>query len=201
MEIIECVQGSEEWFNEKASKPGASSFSKIVTTKGEPSKQQTDYMYQLAGEAITGKMEEGYTSHAMQLGKEREAEARLLFEMLQDTEVRQVGLCYKDESRTVLCSPDGLMKNEGLELKNPLLKTHVKYLLAGVLPTEYFCQVQGSMYVTGFKNWWFMSYFPGIAPLVLKIPRDDVFCSKLEAELDSFCLRLAVTIRKLREME
>ena len=193
-------QCSEQWFIEKAGKPGSSSFSKIVTTKGAPSKSAQDYIHQLAGEAIIGRQEEGYTNYAMEAGIAREAESRALFELLHGVEVKQVGLVYRDESRSVLCSPDGLMDDCGLELKNPLLKTHVKYLLAGTLPSEYYQQVHGSMFVTGLKSWFFMSYYPGLPPFILKVARDEDFISKLEKEMDSFLFKLAILIRKIKEM-
>lgn len=199
--IDDIEQGTEAWVKEKAGKPGASSFDKIVTTKGEPSKSRTDYLYQLAGEAIIGRQEEGYTNFAMQQGIEREAESRALFEMLHGVTVRKVGLIYRDESRSVLCSPDGLLEDCGLEMKNPLLKTHVKYLLDGKFPTDYFQQVQGSMYVTGFSRWFFMSHYPGAPPLILEVKRDEVFISKLAYEMDKFLFELAGLIRRLKEMQ
>lgn len=201
MIVIDNIeQGSEDWFREKAGKPGASSFSKIVTTKGEPSKSAQDYLYQLAGEAIIGRQEEGYTNYAMQAGIAREAESRALFELLYGVEVRQVGLIYRDESRSVLCSPDGLPGETGLELKNPLLKTHVKYLLAGTLPSDYYQQVHGSLWVTGFKSWFFMSYYPGMPPFILEVKRDETFISKLAKEMDSFLLQLSILVRKIKEI-
>ena len=200
--IIEdtVLQGTEEWLQLKAGKPGASSFSKIITTKGEPSKSAQDYLYQLAGEAIVGRCEEGYTNWAMEKGIEREAESRELFELIYGP-VRQVGFVYKDESKMFGCSPDGLLKDAGLELKNPLLKTHVKYLLDGKLPIEYFQQVHGSMYVMDFTHYYFMSYYPGIAPFILRVERDEKFISRLAEELERFCFDLAKTIRKLKEMK
>ena len=200
MIIIDNIQqGSEAWMRLKAGIPGASSFDKIITTKGEPSKSRTDYLYQLAGEAIIGRQEEGYTNFAMQQGLEREAESRALFEMLYGVTVRQVGMIYRDD-KAALCSPDGLVDDCGLEMKNPLLKTHVKYLMAGTLPTDYFQQVHGSMYITGFENWFFMSHYPDMPPLILKVERDEKFISALAKELDKFCYELAGAINRLKEM-
>jgi hypothetical protein len=50
---VEIEQGSTAWFSEKAYKPSASCFDKIVTSKGERSAQRKTYLYQLAGESIT----------------------------------------------------------------------------------------------------------------------------------------------------
>jgi hypothetical protein len=198
--IDDIEQGSDAWFREKAGKPGASSFDRIVTTKGEPSKSRTDYLYQLAGEAMIGRQEEGYTNFAMQQGVERESESRALFEMLQGVTIRKVGLVYRDEGRAVLCSPDGLLDGCGLEMKNPLLKTHVKYLLNGTLPTDYFQQVHGSMYVTGFDRWFFMSNYPGLPPFIIEVKRDKRFIEKLSVEMDKFVYDLAALVAKLRGM-
>ncbi len=200
--IDDVIQGSPEWFAAKAGKPSSSNFSKIVTTKGEPSKSAKDYMYELAGQMITGKIEEGFKSFHMENGNEREEGSRVLFSAIHNMEVSQVGVIYKDELRNVLCSPDGVMleHDTGLELKNPMMKTQVKYLLSNKLPTEYFCQVQGSMYVTGFNHYWFMSHYEGLPPLIIRVERDDAWIAKLDAEMQKFNANLAIVYRKLKEI-
>ena len=109
-------QGSDAWFAEKAGKPGASSFDRIITTRGEPSKQRTDYIFQLAAERIVGREVDGYTNAAMQRGTALEPEGRALFEFITGLELKQVGLVYRDESRRVLCSPDGLILDNKVDL-------------------------------------------------------------------------------------
>lgn len=199
--IDDIEQGTEEWFKIKAGKPGASSFSKIITTKGEPSKSAKDYMYQLAAEAITGKVENGYQSPAMTDGIEREPESRILYEFINLVNVEQVGVIFSDD-QSYLCSPDGLINREyGIEMKNVLPKTQVKYLLNGKVPTEYYQQVQGSLLITGFDRWDFMSYCPGLEPFILQCGPDPKFQSKLKEQLEDFCLKLAITIKKLKEIK
>jgi hypothetical protein len=193
-------QGSPEWFTARAGTPSASCFDQIITTKGAPSKQAQKYLYQLAGERIAGVKADSYQNAAMQRGLELEAEARQLFEMVKDVEVRQVGICYFDEQKRFSCSPDGLMEMEGLEVKCPLIHTHVGYLLDGKLPTEYFCQVQGSMLVTGFEAWFFESYYPGLPPLIIRVERDYKFTAALKVALDAFCEQLDATEKRLREL-
>ena len=196
----DIIQGSPEWFSEHAGKPGVSSVNKIITTTGKASKQADEYALQLAGEYLLGTMEQGYISYAMQQGLDREDEARQLYSMLYDVEIKQVGMVYKDERQDRLCSPDGMMNGTGLEIKCPMLKTHVKYLMDGKLPTEYFCQVQGSLYITGFDTWQFMSYYPGLKPLIITVERDEKFISLLDEALDEFCMKVAMTIKKLKEV-
>ena len=149
--LYDIAQGSEAWFAAKAGRPGASSFDKIITTKGErpsgkdgTSKTRTDYLFELAAEKIVGRSAETYTNPHMARGLEMEAEGRALFELLTGFELKQVGLVYKDESRRVLCSPDGLLPSAGFEQKNPMAKTKASYLYGSKLPTDYFQQIQGS---------------------------------------------------------
>lgn len=187
--IIETFeQGSPEWFAARAGRPTASNFDKIITTKGEPSKQRQQYLYQLAGEAITGTPEATYSNSHMERGILLESEARAFYEFMTGNQVQQVGMCYQNEDKLFACSPDGLVGEiGGLEIKCPQMSTHIKYLLAGKLPTEYFQQVHGSIFVTG-RAWWdFVSYYPGLPPVVVRVERDAEFCKLLEFALNDFC--------------
>ena len=201
MIILDCEQLSDEWFAARTGIPSASHFDRIVTSKGEPSKQARDYMYQLAGERLTGKKEETYTNATMQRGIDLEPEAVAHFELVMNLDVQKVGLCYPDEDKRYSCSPDGLIgEDDGMEGKAPLLHTHISYLLGNKLPTKYVQQVQGSMLVTGRKHWYFHSYYPGLKSLIVKVGRDEKFIAKLKAALDKFCDELEKTVKKLRSL-
>lgn len=197
--VNDFEQGSLEWMAARAGIPSASNFDKIITTKGERSKQRERYMFQLAGERITGTKESSYQNDNMRRGIEIEAEARRLYELLTDLKVDEVGLCYPDEKKLYACSPDGLVGEDGgMEIKCPLLSTHVSYLLDGTLPTEYFQQVQGALLVTGRKWWDFVSYFPSVKPLIVRVERDEKFIKLLEAELIEFCRELESVTERIR---
>jgi hypothetical protein len=192
-------QGSELWFAAKAGSVGASNIDKIITTAGARSKQRDDFMYQLAGERICGKCEETYQNQAMLNGIEREAAARSLFEMVNGVEVRKVGIVCKNEKKDCHCSPDGLVgENSGVEIKNPMMKTQVKYLLSRKLPTDYFSQIQMSLYVTERETWWFVSAYEGLQPLILEVKRDEEFIKKLEVELIQFNQELSEIVEKIK---
>ena len=199
MNIVDLVQGSPEWEKEKLGKPSASNCSKIITNDGKPSKQREGYLYELAGEIITGQKANGYINANMEEGMKREQEAVDFFCMTNDCEVQRVGVVYADEKKRFLCSPDGIISGkEGFECKNPLAKTQVKYLLDGDLPSEYFGQIQFSLYVTGFKVWNFLSYVPCMKPLALKVKRDEKFLSALDVELNKFCDELETVVNKIK---
>jgi len=44
--------------------------------------------------------------------------------------------------------------------------------------------------VAGFDSWHFMSYFPGLKPLIIKVERDE-FTEKVEAALKAFAITYA----------
>lgn len=199
MITLEIEQGTQEWMDARAGIPTASNFDKIVTADGKPSKQREKYMYTLAAERIVGKATESYQNDAMARGVEMEAEARALYEILTDRSVVEVGLCYKDEKRLIAASPDGLVGEDGgIEIKCPLSYTHVGYLLDGKLPSEYFQQVQGQLYVTGRKWVDFMSYFPGLRPLLVRVERDEKFITALDIELQVFLKQLDEITEKIK---
>ena len=200
MIIVDIKQGSEEWIKEKLGKPSASNISKILTNAGKPSKQREGYLYELVAERLTGRREESYKNANMEMGNEREEESRSMFELLQDASIEQVGVVYKDEKKEFLCSPDGIVPKQkyGLELKNVLPKTQVKYLLNGKLPSEYFGQCQSSLYVTGFDYWMFMSFCPGLKPLIIMVEPDKEYINALKVELEIFTEELNKITDKLR---
>lgn len=196
MQIIDVVQGSPEWFAAKCGVPSASNFDKIITTKGQPSKQRAKYLYRLAGETVTGTQEEGYQNGAMLRGQELESEARDLYTIISGQKVKEVGFCLADGYGA---SPDGLVGDVGLlEIKCPSMAVHIGYLLANALPVDYFQQCQGQLLVTG-REWCdFVSYFPGIKPLVVRVQRDEGFLRTLEVELEVFTKELAELVKKIR---
>ena len=194
--IIDCDQRSPEWHQARSGVPSASEFDKIVTSDGSPSKQRQKYMYELVGQKLGALPEESYTNKAIENGILREAEAREMYS--RDVKpVVQVGFCIHDEGYG--CSPDGLVEEDGvIEIKCPILSTHIEYLIKQKLPTDYVQQVQGQLLVTGRKYNDFISFFPNLKPLVVRCYRDEVFISRLRLELLKFIKELNELTEKLR---
>ncbi len=206
MIILDVEQGSKEWFQARVGIPSASVFDKLITSKGALSTSRQKMIYKLAGEKIIGEKEEGYTNGAIQRGIDLELEARSFFELITGLEVEEVGLCYYDERKDRSCSPDGIIlksheNREGLEIKSPELQTHVEYLIANKLPTKYFQQVQGSLYITGLERWHFFSYYPGMRPFHIIVERDEIWIAKLSKAIDDFVVELEETYNMLKETE
>lgn len=200
MKIIDCVQGSPEWFSARCGIATASNFDKIITTKGDPSKQARKYLLQTAGERVTGKSEETYKSAAMTRGTEMEAEARSFYELTTGNKVDLVGFCLTEGKVIVGASPDGFVGiDDGMvEFKCPLLATQVSYLVDGGLVENYFQQVQGELFITGRRWCDIVSYFPAIKPIVIRCFPDLEFQKKLSVELEKFCIQLDEMVNQIK---
>lgn len=202
--ILEDVQYSEEWWKSRCGCPSASRFNEIVTTTGELSKSREKYLYQLIVERHTGKCADNkYASSSMKRGHQLEPEARDLFSFVQDVEVREVGFCFSDEQRRFGASPDGLFLDTGLEIYCPEASSAGYCLLhpdEAITTAKKYQQIMGTMLVMGFDHYYFMSYYPGLNPLIIKVERNDKFIAKLETELESFCYSLAKCVQKLKEI-
>jgi len=199
--IDDIEQNTPAWLALKAGVPSASNFDKIIQMSGKASTQRKKYLYQLAGERITGIREDGYQNDAMRRGIEMEPEAVSAYELIFDVETEKVGVCYMDEKKSFLCSPDRIIVGNPwglLEVKCPAIQTHVGYLVDDKLPSEYFQQVQGQMYVAGADWVDFMSYYPSMKPLLVRVNRDKEFIAKLESELKTFCSDLEEVVLRIR---
>lgn len=185
----DIIQGTPEWKLLRKARPTASCFSDIVTPTGLPSKSAAGYVRELIAEAFCPEYEYFAGNRYTEQGKALEPEARELFAKQSGFTLEQVGFCLSDDG---VCgaSPDSLIVDAGeyvagLEIKAPTPKSHVNWVLDGVLPAEHTAQVHGSMVVTGLRKWWFMSYFPGLKPLIVEVNWSP-YTDKLAAAVASF---------------
>ncbi len=212
MKIHDCEQMTLEWIRLHFGIPTAACLDQFLTPEFELRKGEMPktLVYKKVAEKIQNRplIDLDKSSFMMEQGMIIEEEARPWYALEYDKKIRQVGFITSDDGR-VGCSPDGLIEGEecGLEIKSPAAHTHVKYLVNGMLPKEYAAQVFGSMFVTGFKKWIFVSYRRGFPALVLEINRDEVFMTKIKNAVDSFhrdfdyAMQRISNITKLREME
>lgn len=201
MRVIDCEQGSDEWLNARLGVPSASMFAKIVTTKGAWSTQADGYINQLIAEDLTGEPTPFYQNEHMARGTELEPDARAAYEFVTDQTVTEVGFCLHDTLRAG-CSPDGLIGEDGgLEIKCPAAATHVSYLRDGKLPSKYYQQVMGCLWITG-REWWdFMSYHPDMKPLIVRVERDEEYIAALETHITKAVELIAVNVDKFFNKE
>lgn len=197
MIILDCEQNSPEWFEARLGIPTASSFNKIVDSKGRRSKQREKYLYELAGEVITGESKDSYNNANMDRGHEREDESRKTYEFIKSAEVRQVGFCYFDEKKEFGCSPDGLVGEDGVfETKDAVSHVHLDRWENGWSKAAHFQQIQGGLYVMDRKWCDLQSYSRGFKPLIVRFERDEDFIKLLKIEIRLFNDDLKAIITK-----
>lgn len=196
-EIIRDIdQLSDEWFKLRVGSIGGSSIQAVMT--GGQGKTRKSLMYQLTSEILTGEKYGFNSTPAMDKGTRRESESRAKFSLMTFLDVEEVGLIKGDIEGTHV-SPDGLTSDgAGLELKNPMAHTQVKYIDEDRLPLEYVKQVQYSMWITGYKRWWFFSYHPKIKPLLIEVYRDEALIKTIETETIKFLAELNRLVEKMR---
>jgi len=201
MEILNIEQGSEEWLNARRGIPTASNFSKIIQNNGKKSTQENAYCYLLASQILSHCDDElQYTNAAMERGTELEPDARAAYEQYAFNPVEQVGFI-----KNYGCgySPDGLVGADGLiEIKCPNQATHTKYLYNNVIPSEYFAQVQGGLYITG-RAWCdFVSFHPNFKGnkkiFIIRVYRDEEFIDKLGVLLKEFNAKRDLIVKTIR---
>jgi len=201
MKFHDVQQGSEEWFLLRKGVPTASRFDMILTAKTlKPSTQQDALICNLIGEKLSLIPPEGvenFTNRAMDWGRHCEEEARRWYCLERNVDVTNGGFCLTDDGRFG-ASPDSLIDSDGgcLELKCPQANTQVKYLLTGTLPPEYAAQCHGHLIVTGRKYCDFLSYSPGLPPLLVRVVPDD-FTKQLRIALEVFHEKYAATLKRL----
>ena len=197
--IIECHQGSPEWYQARLGIPTASEFSTIIAKgrDGGESKTRRSYLLKLAGEILTGEPMENYSNGNMERGKELEDEARELYELMKDADATRVGFIINGDKG---CSPDSLIGNDGgLEIKIALPHIQVDRLLRGSLPPEHKAQVQGSLWVTE-REWWdFCSHCPKLPPLIVRAYRDDGYIANLSGAVQAFNNELADVVYSIKK--
>lgn len=212
MEIFNIEQRSDAWFEARLGRITGTHFQTLV------SKDSTigykGLVNRIAAEIITESvdpLEKNYTNDVMENGIETEDEAANEFEYQVAGGMPitiPVGFIIPDQDHEfkdwIGISPDRMIVNvsgvvvDGLEIKCPLAKTQISYISAGILPHEYKHQVQGAMYVTGLKRWYFMSYYPNMKPFIIEVKRDAEFMALYDNALKIFVNNVKEKLNKYK---
>lgn len=194
MQIFDMEQGGSEWMSARLGIPTASKFATVMA-KGE-GKTRNEYMRRLAGEIITGEMSETFSNAHMERGKTMEDEAREHYAFIEDAEIKRVGFIRNGNCGA---SPDSLVGNNGgLEIKTALPHIQIDRLERNRLPPEHKAQVQGNIWLAE-REWWdFVSYWPRLPILTVRVFRDDEYIKQMADEIDRFNDELAAMVERIR---
>lgn len=209
MNVIDCVQGSQAWFECRlgcvTSSRVADAIAKLKRKEGE-SAARRNLRYEILCELLTKKPSEHYVSRYMEEGKENEPLARTAYELQKDVIVEQVGFVYHNTIKMAGASPDGLVGEDGLiEIKCPKTSTHLEYLICAAVPEEYKPQMLWQMACTG-RQWNdFVSYNPRLPEdlqlLVVRLPRDGNRITEIEASVVEFLEEVDQMLNSLYPIE
>lgn len=203
MRIIDCTQGTPEWFAARLGKVSASRVADIIAkTKTGWGASRANYAAELVAERLTGTTAEKYSNAAMVWGTETEPRARSMYEFMRDCDVAEVGTVLHPTIDMACASPDGLVGEDGLvEIKCPNTATHIETLLGTTIPLKYVTQMQWQMACTGRKWCDFVSFDPRMPGdmqiLITRVARDEAMIASLEQAVVAFLAEVDSTIRAL----
>lgn len=212
IQIHNCEQGSPEWHAVRLGIPTASAFADVLAEGrgGNPSKTRRTYMMKLIGETFTGEPAYQHNNDHTDRGHTMEDEARQLYVFARDTEIERVGFIRREWGESLGahyaagCSPDALVTDKDgrpglLEIKTKLAHLQCEALLDKKLPSEHVAQVQGQLWISG-REWCdFVSYWPKLPPLIVRVHRDDVYIERLKRGVEIFCNEMETLMQAIRE--
>jgi YqaJ-like viral recombinase domain len=185
-----CQQGTPEWHELRLGLPTMSRAATIQargrSNSGE-SLTRKKYLYELAAERLTGRLNDAWTNAHMDRGKAQEAVARSIYAFAYEVEPSLIGF-ISDSERGCGCSPDALIRDGGLlEIKTRLPHLQVELLAMNRPPPEHYAQVQGGLVI----------YSPGLPLYVERVRRDEKYIKALADEVERFNIELEEVCAKV----
>lgn len=197
---------TEAWVKARLGRVTASKVSAVVAkTKSGYSTSRANYAAELIAERLTKVPTESFKSAAMQWGTDHEAEALSSYVFIHDATVTPAGFIEHPAIPMAGATPDGFAAPNGLvEVKCPLIATHLDTLLRQAIPGNYATQMQWQMACTGRKWTDYISYDPRVPEnmrlFVKRLPRDDARIAELEAEVTAFLAEIDTAMANLGKL-
>ena len=181
-------QNSPEWYAARKGIPTASNFSKLITSKGEPSKSMPVYANLLAAEMYSDAPLNDFEGNFWtDRGHELEDDAASKYEFLRDVETIKVGF-VTDDDKTMGCSPDRLVGDDGMiEIKCLKTENYVAAILYykknNRCEPKYIPQAQGQIYICQ-REWADMVFYhPTLPMLIIRQAPDKTIVDGLTSQL------------------
>lgn len=167
----EIEQGTPEWLELRKGVITSTVVKAFITPtfKIAENDKTRKTIWKLAGERITGQLEESISCYNFDRGHFEEPLARALY-----GGAEEVGFITNEIGGvTVGYSPDGLIGNDGLiEIKSAKQSIQVERIVSGLVPVEHLPQIHYGMLVSG-REWLdFISYSNGMEMQVIRVHKD-----------------------------
>lgn len=202
----DIAQQSWEWFSRRAGKVSGSEVGNLISDKGKLRDWKTampnTYLCRKLAEKWRGGPLQAFTgSQQTDQGQLQEEKARNYFAALLESDIETIGGMESDDGR-LWCSPDGIIGERiGLEIKCPNPDTHIGWLLDGPLvPAEHILQVQFALFVTGWREWQFLSWVKDLPHLAVRVTADQAIQASITEALAEFYGRFDLAWAKLCEL-
>lgn len=161
--VLDCPQRSDAWRQARCGRlTGTCAADMVAAIKSGEAAARRDLRLRLVCERLTGQpQEDGYINAVMQRGIDLEPMALAAYEALTGAIVETTGfLCSEDCDAG--CSLDGHVGDfeTVVSLKCPKSATHLRYLRAGVMPTDYVPQMLHELWISGARFYDFVSFDP-----------------------------------------
>jgi exodeoxyribonuclease (lambda-induced) len=193
MRLIQCEQGTTEWFEARV---GVITASEFVTARdklksGEMSQKAKDYGFKKALERISGEVQEDtYQTFAMKRGREMEGFARAVYEEIHDVEVVESGIAISDCGYFGYSTDGFVGATGGVEIKSLMSPKTILPVLEGDL-SDFIDQIQGGIWIADLEWMDFILYLPQLKSLkkdmnITRVYRDEAYIKQLKSDLDKF---------------
>ncbi len=176
MQVINVVQGEQEWFDYRKGKISGTMLSDLYSKRGN----RKLGFYELIAEKLAIEPDD---ENRMDRGLRLENEAIEVFTKQTGKRVEQVGICVHDKYPEIINSPDGLIKHKGkyteaVEIKCLSPARHIQAVVENKVPDEYEAQkLQYFIVNPDLERLYFIFYDPRIASVpyhTVEVTREEL---------------------------
>jgi len=205
MIVHDCEQNTSEWHELRRGIVTASGMQAVMAkgkTPGSRSETRAKYMRQLAGQIITGEVQESWSNEHTDRGHAMEDDARRMYAFMADAEPRRIGFVTSQwDGFTVGYSPDSFVADAGaieIKTKLPDLMIECYERDAGDPPPEHMRQLQAGLAIAD-REWIdLVCYWPRMPLYICRVVRNEVFITAMKAETKRFNEELHAMVDRIR---
>jgi putative phage-type endonuclease len=193
------------WHQKRLGKVTASRIADVVArTKTGWGASRANYAAELVAQRLTGVMQDGFKSAAMQWGIDQEPLALAMYAFQRDVEVSPSDFIDHPRIAMTGASPDGLVGSNLVEVKCMNTANHIETLLNQTIDRRYILQMNWQMACANAEWCDFVSFDPRMPSdlqlWVKRVERDDDLIAELEADVEAFLAEVDERVKRLEAL-